>query len=107
MQAWRGPRERDVTIAPLLKQFAREQTRASKALGQVTDAFEAVVPGVLIPECTLVGLKAGVLSIETRSASVQYALDRFLRGGGERELCQRAALTGTQITKVRVVCAHG
>ena len=106
MQRWRGPRDRDVTINAFLKQFTREQTKTAKALGHVTEAFEAVVPGVLLPECRLVGLRAGILSIETRSASVQFTLDRFLREGGERDLCQRAALHGARITKVRVVCAH-
>ncbi|MDZ4755571.1 MAG: hypothetical protein SGJ11_13875 [Phycisphaerae bacterium] len=106
LKAWRGPRDRDVTIAPFVKQFLRDQTRASKSLGCLTEAFEAIVPGVILPECTLLGVRGSVLTIETRSASAQYALDRFLRTGGERDLCARSTQSGTNVTKIRVVCAH-
>jgi hypothetical protein len=106
LKRWRGPRERNVEISPLLKGFVREQTRLANALGSVSETFEAIVPGVIALECTLVGLRAGVLTVETRSASCQYALDRFLRSGGEAKLREASEKTGQRITKVRVTCHH-
>lgn len=107
LKQWRGPHDRNVEIAGLLKQFAREQTRIAKSLGSVSETFEAIVPGVIARECTLVGLRGGVLTVETRSASCQFALDRFLRSGGEAQLREASEATGQRITKVRVTCDHG
>ncbi len=106
LKQWRGRRERNVEIASLLKQFARDQTRIAKSLGVVSETFEAIVPGVIARECTLVGLRGGVLTVETRSASCQFALDRFLRSGGEAKLREASEPTGQHITKVRVTCHH-
>jgi Dna[CI] antecedent, DciA len=106
LRAWRGPKERNVEVAKLFRDAAREQSRLSKALGAVAEAFESIVPLVIANECTLVGLRAGVLTVETRSASCQFALDRFLRSGGEAQLRSASEASGQAITRVRVVCHH-
>lgn len=99
-------KERDVDTSKAFRDFAREQTRVARALGAVSETFESIVPIVIANECTLVGLRSGVLTVETRSASCQYALDRFLRAGGEAALRTASEVTGQRITKVRVVCHH-
>ena len=106
LRAWRGAKERDVGIAKAVRDFAKEQTRISRALGSVGEAFEAIVPIVIANECTLVGLRSGILTVETTSASCRFALERFLRSGGEARLREAAERSGQPITRVRVVCHH-
>lgn len=106
LRQWRGRRERNVDISALVREFAREQKRLSTSLGAVTETFEAIVPGVIARECTLVGLRSGVLTVETRSAAGRFALDRFLRSGGETKLREASEATAQRITRVRVTCQH-
>lgn len=106
MRQWRGARERDVAITSALKGFVREQSRLAKALGTVAESFEAVVPPDIAAECTLVGLRGGVLTVETRSASARFALDRLLRAGGEADIRARSDAAGTRISRLRLISHH-
>ncbi|GEM_PF-1933748 len=106
MQAWRAKPASEPSIAPYLAGFVKEQSKLAKALGGVAEAFEALIPPDVVAECTLVGLKAGVLTVETRSAGARYALDRILRAGGEALLRERALAGGTKLTRVRLVSSH-
>ncbi|MFO0827703.1 MAG: DciA family protein [Phycisphaerales bacterium] len=107
MRTWRTKPEADTSIAPYLKQFVKDQTRLAKSLGDVAEAFEAAVPPEIASECTLVGIRGGVLTVETRSSAVRFALDRVLRSGGEATLRARAAAAGTTLARVRLVCNEG
>jgi hypothetical protein len=106
MQKWRGARERDVEIGSSIKAFAKEQTRLSRALGEIADVFERTVPAEIASFCTLVGLKAGTLTVELTSDSARFELDRFLRQGGEAALKDQSSAANVRITKVRVVMRH-
>jgi hypothetical protein len=106
LRQWRGTKERNVDVSRAFRDFARDQTRIAKALGSVSETFESIVPIVIANECTLVGLRGGVLTVETRSASCQFALDRFLRSGGEAKLRTASEATGQRVNSVRVVCHH-
>jgi hypothetical protein len=106
MQQWRGARERDVEIATSVKSFAKETSRLAKALADVAEAFEAVVPPEVAAHCTLVGLKAGTLTVEMASDGARFQLDRFLRQGGEAALRERSAGANVKLAKVRVVTHH-
>jgi hypothetical protein len=106
LRKWRGGKDRDADVSKSFREFAREQTKLSKALGTVSESFEAIVPLVIANECTLVGLRSGLLTVETRSASCRYALDRFLRSGGEAALRDASQRTAQPILRVRVVCQH-
>jgi hypothetical protein len=105
-QAMRVKPQRDPSIERELQGFIKEQSKLAKALGNVAEAFEAVVPAEIASCCTLVGVKGGVLTVETSSASARYALDRVMRGGAETELRQRAADLGTRLLRVKLVSAE-
>ncbi len=110
MLRWRPGRPRtdsESTVSPLLQAFVREQTRAAKTLAAITEAFEANVPPNIARECTLLGLKAGVVTVETSSPAVQFALDRTLRGGAEAAIRNRLEVQGVKVTKLRVRYAQG
>jgi hypothetical protein len=102
LRPYRGRRERDVAIAPLFDAVLREHGRAAATLGLVTEIVESIVPLVLVPDCTLRGLTQGVLSIETRSSAAKYALDRFLREGGERTLIEAFGARSLRVSRVKV-----
>jgi hypothetical protein len=105
LRPFRGlPPERAVSIAPLVAEIARERKRVAKALGPVVEAWEAIVPGPLGRACTLVAIKGGTLTVETASNAVAFELDRFFRGGGQRDLAER---TAGAVRAVRVRIEHG
>lgn len=104
LRPYRGlPPERATSIAPILAEIARERKRMAKALGPAVEAWEAIVPGPLARECTLVQLKSGTLTVETASNAVAFELDRFLRGSGQRDLTQA---TAGVVRAVRVRIEH-
>lgn len=104
LRPYRALRERDAETASAFKAVAREQKRAAKALAGIADVFEASVPAELSRACSLAGMRGGLLTIETRSSSVRFALDRHLRNGGEAALATRFAEVGIPVLRVRVVC---
>jgi hypothetical protein len=102
----RAIRERKTDTTQLFASIAREQKRAAKALGGVAEVFEAIVPPELARECGLAGMRGGLLTIEACSSAARYALDRFLRDGGEAALVRGFAERGIHALRVRVVCTH-
>ncbi len=106
LRQWRGRKERNVELGGMLREFVREQRRVAASLGVVTESFEAIVPGVIARECTLVGLRRGVLTVETQSSACRFVLDRFLRAGGEERLRVASEPTAQPIVRVKVVCKH-
>jgi hypothetical protein len=85
------------------EQVARERDRLERSAredGGVGAAWEAVAPGPLRAGAAVVGLVGGVLTIRCRSASDRFALDRWLRGGGEKALRSAARVA---IKRVRLV----
>jgi hypothetical protein len=102
----RAIRERKTDTTRLFASVAREQKRAAKALGGVAEVFEAIVPPELAKGCALAGMRGGLLTIEAASSSARYALDRFLRDGGEAALVRGFAERKIHALRVRVVCTH-
>lgn len=64
-----------------LRAFFERQVRDGD---DVAAAWDRVVPGHLRGRAAVMGCRSGVLSIRCRSASDRFALDRWLRGGGEQ-----------------------
>lgn len=102
----RAIRERQPDTTRLFASAAREQKRAAKALGGVAEVFEAVVPPELASSCSLAGMRGGLLTIEVSSSAARYALDRFLRDGGEAALVRGFTERRIHALRVRVVCTH-
>lgn len=83
----------------LQRQRARLE-RAARDGGGVEEAWAAVVPVRLRGRATLVGLRAGTLTVRCPSTADRFALDRWLRSGGERQLRAAAAVA---LNRVRLV----
>jgi hypothetical protein len=100
LRGFRNRPERDVTIGAMVKAAEREVKKQQRAVGGVGLAWDEVVPRTLAARCTVVGVSRGVLTVRTAGAATRFELDRFLRSGGEAELCRRA---GVAIRKVKLV----
>jgi hypothetical protein len=90
----------DPGIAKMIAEQRRRLERAVRDDGGIAGAWDGVVPEALRARAAVVGLKGGVLTIRCRSASDRFALDRWLRGGGERALRAAARVA---LKKVRLV----
>ncbi len=91
---------RDVAMTPIISEEARLLRRTQRSLAGIAAAWDTVVPKELAGKAVLVSLSRGVLTVRVRDAAGRFALDRFLRGGGERAILQSGP---TGVRKVKVV----
>lgn len=82
LQAQRGRRLFDPSIARRIKAIATDARRTQRRFSSLIDAWEAHVPADLARHSAIEGVRAGTVQVLAASASVRYALDRFLREGG-------------------------
>jgi hypothetical protein len=66
-----------------------EVRRMRRQLAGIAAAWAEVVPAELSEQIRLEGVTSGVLNVRAANAAVRFQLDRFLRGGGEKELLRR------------------
>lgn len=99
LRAFRGRRERETCIMPLVNSFERELSRQQRLLGGAGSAWERLVPPALAERTRVTGYARGTLSVIADDSATAFELDRALRGGLEGEL--RAALRCGSL-KVRV-----
>lgn len=88
------------------EQVARERDRLERAAreeGGIGGVWARGVPDALRGGAAVVGVKGGVLTVRCRSASDRFALDRWLRSGGERALCEAARSARVALSRVRLV----
>ncbi len=78
--------------------------KISRTESALIAAWNAAAPDGLAKRCTPKGVKAGHFEIIVPDASARYQLDRWLRGGGQREL---SALAKVPIRGVRVLLKPG
>ncbi len=74
----------DRSIADPIARLRAQFERQIRDGGDISAAWDRVVPERLRGRAAVVGCKSGVLTIRCRSASDRYTLDRWLRGGGEQ-----------------------
>lgn len=91
---------RDIALTPIVSDESRLLRRTQKALAGIAAAWDQTVPAELAGKAVLVSLSRGVLTVRMRDAAARFALDRFLRGGGEQALIH--AVTAS-VRKVKVV----
>ncbi len=96
----RVPRERNAALAPEMDRLHAELARRRRSGGGAAAAWDVVVPDALREKSEVVGVSRGVLSVRVRDASARFALDRFLRSGGEASLIRTARVA---IKRVRLV----
>ncbi|MBM4109245.1 MAG: DUF721 domain-containing protein [Phycisphaerae bacterium] len=86
LRRWRNRAERDLTIGAQVDALAQGARRASRALGGLTLDWGAIVPAPLAGSTRAASFSRGVLTIEADDAAALYAMDRWLRSGGERAI---------------------
>lgn len=93
----RAPRE--TALGPSIEALTARLRREASRIGGVSEAWEAVCPPELADRTAVEGVHRGVLVVRAADAATRYALDRALRGGGERELVRRspAAIRRVQV----------
>ena len=84
-------------LAILMKQ---QLAKRVKQLGDISPAWNEVLPEDLLPHTSLKGLHAGVLTVAVDSASRRFQLQTFLSGGGLQKLREKCK---TALNKVRLV----
>ncbi len=67
----------------------RKVSRAESAIAQ---AWSAAAPDAIASRCSLIGMKAGHVEVGVPDASTRYQTDRWLRGGGLKELSALAKI---------------
>ncbi|USO00085.1 MAG: DUF721 domain-containing protein [Phycisphaeraceae bacterium] len=100
IRRYRAVGGRDPAIADTVARERARLERAARDDGDIVSAWDGLVPDHLRGRAAIVGLRGGVLTVRCRSAPDRFALDRWLRSGGERELRARArvALTRVRLT---------
>ncbi len=96
----RAPRERDAALATEVERLRAEMERRRRRGSGAAAAWEVVVPDGLREKSEVVGVSRGVLSVRVRDASARFALDRFLRSGGEAALIGAARIA---IRRVKLI----
>jgi hypothetical protein len=94
----RGPG--DVSLAMQMDAMLRETRKAQRGLAGVAGAWNAVVPPDLLGATMIEGVARGVLTVRVTTAAKRFALDRFLRSGGEREIVRASPIP---VRSVRIV----
>ena len=78
----------------------REVKKRARAVGGIGVAWEVVAPDRVKEKCEVVSFSRGTLTVRVRDSAARFELDRWWRGGGERELC---AAGKVGIKKMKVV----
>ena len=91
---------RDLSLARDMDRALREAAALRQSVGGCAAAWASVVPPDLLAHTALEGVSRGVLSVRVPNASTRFALDRFLRSGGERAVI---AASRSAISRIRLV----
>ncbi len=92
--------ERDVSLGAAMAEETRRLKRTHRAVGGVARAWAATAPPGLAGRCEVVRLARGVLTLRVPDGSTRFAVDRWLRSGGQEAL---AADMSTTLSRVRLV----
>lgn len=90
----------DLSMGRDLAAEEKRLKRHVRVVGGLGDKWEAVLPPELALSSTPERLSGGVLTIRTADSAAKFALDRWLRSGGETLVKQA---TATTIVRIRLV----
>ncbi|MDX1564695.1 MAG: hypothetical protein R3236_04770 [Phycisphaeraceae bacterium] len=102
LRGWRNRPSRDLTLGFLNDHFQKKIQKPCQQLARIREPFCRHVPEPLLNSCTLGGLVRGVLTVHVPDSATAYALDRHLRGGGERRI-RADCMAPLRRIRVRVV----
>lgn len=96
--------ERDVSIGALIDAEARRLRQTQRATSGASAAWDKLLDGAHLPadlraRLRIISFRAGVLTIRAADAPAKYALDRYLRAGGQTAL---ARLSPTPLRRVKI-----
>ncbi len=89
-----------VGVGAALASIQKQLRRSARAVGGLGDAWESILPPELAAASTPERLSGGTLTIRTADGAARFALDRWLRAGGE--LLVRGACAGS-VRRIRLV----
>jgi hypothetical protein len=95
----RRPYKPDLTLAGPLAAITKE-LKTKMASAGVGSAFIKLAPREVASFTTVVGVRSGVLQLRPHNTAARYALDRWLRSGGEAALVRGCPTT---ISRVKLV----
>lgn len=101
LRQWRNPAAPDMTMRFVQDQFKKQVKRPHEQLGQLSEAWERLVPPPIAQHTALESLSRGVLRVRVAQSATLYKLDRMLRSGLERQLRQHAPTTLRRV-KLRI-----
>jgi hypothetical protein len=90
VRAWRNWGDPPWSIKAAVGEAHAAVERAAKSGSALEKAWREVLPASLLGRAASVSLTRGVLTVRASDASARWEVDRWLRGGGERELARAA-----------------
>lgn len=99
LRRWRNRSERDLSIAAEVEAQARAARAQARGVDAARAAVGSVVPDGLRAGARVVSLRRGVLTLEAPDPASLYAMDRWLRNGGEGRIRESAPA----VARVRLV----
>src|SRR5687767_2629587 len=78
LQAWRGRRGGDPSIARLVALAGDNAERTHRRLGQLIDLWQQLLPAEVASRTVLAGIRNGVLLVKVDSAATAFEVDRLL-----------------------------
>jgi hypothetical protein len=86
LRSWRSSKARDLTPRDTLHPIIKDLKKSRDQMGNLGEAWAVHAPSDLLPVSELISLSRGILTVQVRDASSRFALDRWLREGGQRDL---------------------
>lgn len=89
LRTWRLGAPKDLSLTADLTSLVQGVKRQTTRFAGLGEAWQALCPAHLSAGTTILSLSRGVLSVRAPDAAARFALDRWLRDGGETELIKR------------------
>ena len=83
-------RDHTSSLADEAGKLKKQIDQTSKRLGDIITAWDEVIPRQLSQQTRIDGLRGSVLRVVVEDSATSFALDRFLREGGQTTLRQAA-----------------
>lgn len=100
LRRFRVPREFDLSLNRGLAAEEKRLKKHTRVVAGLGDKWEEILPPQLALSSTPERLSGGVLTIRTADSAAKFAMDRWLRAGGEAVLKGAIATT---IARIRLV----
>lgn len=95
----RVPPRPDQALGREIEKLRAELARRRRGASGGAAAWDALAPAGMRERVDVVGVRRGVLVLHARDAATRFAIDRFLRSGGEAAIVKgsKTALRGVKV----------